>query len=167
MNFFDIHAPAGGFAPGQVAQPVGPVVEALFEHLLVQARAVEARAASKVDIALERVVDGRGPDAVRVEALVEHQAQVERLVVEKDLAVFDVDLAQPGIAVDQVIEHGPGFVQHIQVQIVEERRSGDQGLGWETGRMTGTPLTAWTVARLTALLPSRRVARKVSPRLTA
>ena len=113
-------APARRLAPGQVAQPVGPVVEALLEDLLVQPRAVEPGGHRELDVALERRVARRGPDAVGVEALVEHQAQVDRLVVEEDPVALDVDLAQPGVAA------APGRalarpVEHLELEVVEER----------------------------------------------
>ena len=77
-------APVGELAPHQVAQPVGVVQEALLEHLLVQAGAVEAGRQAELDVAPQRLVGGRGQDAVGIEALVEHQPLEDDLAVDLD-----------------------------------------------------------------------------------
>ena len=46
-----VEPPAGGFGPGEVAEPVGPVVVARLEDLLVQPRAVEAERLAELDVA--------------------------------------------------------------------------------------------------------------------
>ena len=97
-----VEAPARVFGPREVAEPVGPVVEAVLEDLLVQARAVEAHGHRALDVGLELRVRGRGPDAVRVEALVEHEAQEDGLAVEQDAVALARDLAHREVALDRV-----------------------------------------------------------------
>ncbi|MFO7540895.1 MAG: hypothetical protein R6X32_22875, partial [Chloroflexota bacterium] len=44
----------GRLAPGEVAEPVGPVVVARLEHLLVEPRPVEAERLAHLDVAPQR-----------------------------------------------------------------------------------------------------------------
>ena len=103
-------------------------MEAFFEHLLVQARAVETGLHRQLDVALERCIGRRSPDAIRVKALVENQAQENRLVVEVNLPILNMHLAQPGIGF-YVIEQRAFLIQHIQLQVIEERRLWRPGFG--------------------------------------
>jgi hypothetical protein len=68
-----IHSPTGKLAPHQAAQSVGPVEGARVEDLLVKPRPVEPRRQGKLDVVAERLVAGRGVDAIGVEALVKDE----------------------------------------------------------------------------------------------
>ncbi len=107
-------------------------MKALLEHLLVQARAVEPGGHRQFDVLPECRVAGRRPDAVGVKALIEHQPQVDRLVVEVDLVALDVHLAQSSIGSYPVQDRAA--VQHLQNEIVEERVTGRPGPGRGDGQ---------------------------------
>lgn len=77
-------------------------MEALLEDFLVQTSAVEAGGEGELDVSPECLVRGCGPDALGIEPLIQHEALVERRVVEKDAVALDVDLAQTGVAADLV-----------------------------------------------------------------
>ncbi len=103
----EVHAPVAKFAPGQVTQPVGPIVEALLKNLLVQTRPVEADRLSPLNIGLKLRVARRGPQAVRVKTLVEDKAQENRLVIQEELMALNMELAQPGVRLDPVHHRFP------------------------------------------------------------
>ena len=86
---FEPAAPVAELAPHQVAELVGVVQEALLEHLLVEARAVEACRHAQLDVAAQRRVRRRGHDAFRVVALIQHQALKHHLAVEPDRLAID------------------------------------------------------------------------------
>jgi hypothetical protein len=94
-------------APDKISELVGPIEEALFEYLLVQARAVEPAGHGALDVAPQFVVRGRRPDSVGVESLVEDQALENRLVVDEDAASVDRHLAQTKVAIHHVERFPP------------------------------------------------------------
>ena len=77
-------APIGKFAPDQVAELVGPIEEPRLEDLLVQPRAVVTGGHRHLDVVLQRLVGGGGPDAVGIKTLVENQPLEDRLAVDQD-----------------------------------------------------------------------------------
>ena len=112
-----IDSPAGHLAPAEVTEPVGPVQETLLEHLLMQPRAVEAHGHGQLDVAAQRVVGGRGVDAVGIEALIQHQPLEYRRTVDQALLAVKGDRAQGKIAVHRV--DGFAVFQQRQLQVVE------------------------------------------------
>ncbi len=69
------------------------------------------------------LVAGGGQDAVRVVALVEHQALEEHFAVELDFIAFDRNAAQAGIA-GGLVDDCAGSVQQDQIQVVQEGVAG-------------------------------------------
>ena len=80
-NIAVVDSPVSVLAPYHIAESVGVVEEAGLEHLLVQARTVEACGKSALNILYQSLLAGRSVDAVGVEALVENQAHEGRLAV--------------------------------------------------------------------------------------
>ena len=115
-----VETPAGAFAPGEIAQFVRPVVEAFFKDFLVETGAVESGSHGKFDVFLECFIGGGSPDAVRIEALIQHETQEDGLVVQVNFAVFGVDLAQTGIGADGIHHHAVGIDQFV-CNVIEER----------------------------------------------
>ena len=95
-------------------------MEAFFKDFLVEACAVEPGSHGKFDIFLECFIGGGSPDAIRIEALIQHKAQEDGLVVQVDFAVFGVDLAQTGVGADTIHHHAVGVDQFV-CNIIEER----------------------------------------------
>ena len=69
-----VQAPVGELAPDHVSQLVGPIEEPRLENLLVQPGPVEAHGLRELDVVAQRLVARRGPDAFRIEALIEDQS---------------------------------------------------------------------------------------------
>jgi hypothetical protein len=65
---------------------------------------LQAERLGTLDVGLQRLVAGRGPHPVGIEALVEHQALEDRLAVEQHRTALEGDAAQPEVAV-HLIEH--------------------------------------------------------------
>jgi hypothetical protein len=127
-------SPVGELPPDEVAQPVRVEEEALLEHFLVQARAVEAGCLRELDIAPQVVVRRCRPDAVGVEALVEHESLEQDLSINKDRDAVDRDGTQPGVA-SAAVDHRAGSVDELELEVVEvgipgrpgpSRRGGDR-----------------------------------------
>ena len=76
-------------------------MEALLKDLLVEAGGVEAHCHGALDVSLEVGVGGSGPDALGIEALVKHHAEVEGLIVEEVAVTLDVNLAHAGVIPDR------------------------------------------------------------------
>ena len=98
----DIHPPTGELAPEQIAQLVRPVEGARLEDLLVEPRPVEPRGHRKLDVAAERLVTGRGVDAIGVEALVKDESLEDRPVVDEKAIALDGDFAEATVAANAV-----------------------------------------------------------------
>ncbi len=122
-----VTAPAGEFTPGKVAQTVGPVMETFFKNLLMQAGAVKTSGYGQFDIPFERRIGRGGPDSIGIKSLVEYQALIQRLIVEKNLVAFDMDFTQPGIGTDSIDNRIT--VTDFQFQIIQERIVGRPGPG--------------------------------------
>ena len=60
---------------------IGPVEKPRLEDLLVQTGAVEAQILASGDVCFQILVGGSGVNAVRVEALIQHQPLVDGLAV--------------------------------------------------------------------------------------
>ena len=56
LNAIELDAPARELGPCQIAKLVGPIMETLLEHLLVQSRTVESGALGKLDVMPQRLV---------------------------------------------------------------------------------------------------------------
>ena len=152
-------APVAELAPHDVAQPVGVVEEALLEDLLVQPRAVEARGLAQLDVADQRLVAGRGHDAVRVVALVEHQPLEDGLAVDLDGLAVDGDAAQAGVALHAVHHRAVG----VQQLDLADRTDAGRRSTTAAGARRGSP----GPAAATGPGPPRTSARTTSPSCVA
>ena len=144
LGLAEVQAPVAELAPGQVAESIGPVVEALFEDLLVQAGAVEADGLGALDVGFEFGVGGSSPDTPGVETLVEDEAQEDRFVVEEEFFPLDVELAQAGVRGD-LIDY-PVAVEQFKAQLVKMRIGAAPGvwmvhLQGQGGRTAGGSLS--------------------------
>ena len=55
--------------------------------------AIEAYSLRTFDIRLEFSIAGSCPDTIRIESLVKYKTQENRLIVEKELVAFNVEIA--------------------------------------------------------------------------
>ena len=111
-------APIAKFAPHQIAETVGMVEEAFFKDFLVQARPVEACGHAQFDVADQGFVAGRGHNAIRIVALIQHKPLKDHFAVDLDRFAVEGDAAQPSIAVGAV-DHHAIFVEQLNLHGVE------------------------------------------------
>ena len=114
-----VHTPAWCLTPGEISQAVGPIVEALLKYLLVKSGTIEACLHRQFNISTECFVGRCCPDAVGIEALVEHQSLIERLIVQIDSISLDMHFAHADVAFHAV--HGLSVaVGHSKFDVIEE-----------------------------------------------
>ena len=92
-----IQSPVRKFAPKQIAELVRVIEQARLEDLHVQSRAVEACRHRQLHVPAQRVVGGRGVDAVRIVALVKHEPLVHGLMVDLDRVAVHAHVAHAEI----------------------------------------------------------------------
>ena len=101
-----VEAPVAHLVPDHVSVPVGVVEEARLKDLLMQSRAVEAARHRELDVLFEIRV-GRGRvNAVRIEALIKHEALEHRLSVQSELHTVERDASETEIALYRVVAEG-------------------------------------------------------------
>ena len=86
----------------------------------MQTGTIEAHGLGEFDVAAQCLVGGCRPDAVGIEALIEHQTLVVGLVVQVEIAVCHVHLAHSGIRLDAVDDLAAAT--HLIDHLIEERR---------------------------------------------
>ena len=133
LGVVGIHTPRRSLAPSDVTQFVSPIVETLFEDLLVQAGTVEAGSHRKLDVATERLVGGSRPDTVGIETLVEYQTLVEGFVVEICLVAAAMELAHADIR-GYLIHDVTLRIAHLVGEVVKEGTLGAPQLGCLDGQ---------------------------------
>lgn len=116
--FPEIDTPAGKFGACEIAEAIGPVVEAFFEDLLVEAGAIEAELKREFDVVAEIVVAWGGPDSGRVESLVEDPAQVDGFSVQVETVAANREGAHSKIGFD-AIEDGAAVIGNFKNRFVE------------------------------------------------
>ena len=78
------------------------VEEALFKNLLMQSGTVETDGKGELNVVFKRFVARRSVDAIRIEALVEHQTLENRAAVDAELVAVQAHFAQTEITRDVI-----------------------------------------------------------------
>ena len=115
-----VQAPACLLAPADIAQLVCPIIVTLLEDFLVQTCAVEAHSLAHLDVMLECLITWRGPNAVGIVALVEHEALEVGFIIEVEVAACKVNLAHACIGLHFVQDVALGVTNHV-LHIVKVR----------------------------------------------
>ena len=111
--------------PHHQPELVRPVIPPRRFHLGVLAHEIHPHRLGPLEVELQRLVGGRGVDAVRPEALVQRAVKEGDLAVQRDprpaLPIIDnADGAQPGIA-GNLVDDLPDWVQQPDLEVVEIR----------------------------------------------
>ena len=102
-GFRQVKTPVAVLAPDDVAELVAVVEEARLKDLLVQSRAVEAHRKRTFDICLQFVVSRCRPDAVRIEALVEHETLEDSFAIEDHCTAIVINVAQTEVRRNRIL----------------------------------------------------------------
>ena len=105
----------GGFSPDHHSHTVGPRQGSSIGAAFVDSHEVEAHVSGEFQVCFERLGAGRGEVGARPVALVENAAQVGGLVVDLEIAVREVDVANSHVRDNLVFTHTDARVDEVGV----------------------------------------------------
>ena len=101
-----VDSPVALFAPYDISHSVTVIQESFLKNLLMEPCPVEAGVHGEPDVLLQRLIGGSRIDAVRIEALVQHQPLEHGLAVDQEALPVQPDFPHAEIAVHPVFLEG-------------------------------------------------------------